>query len=336
MRVAVTGGTGFVGSHTAAALLADGHDVRILARRAHGVAPALEPLGVDPNTVEVVLADMTDRPAIQEGLSGCDAVVHAASVYSFDPSRAEEMARTNELGVRNVLESAIEAGLDPIVHVSSTLALIHDGDAGQVLTEDTAPGNSPFPYSGSKARQEAYARSLQAQGHPVVTTNPGGVWGPDDPHDGESQQLARACMTNQMAMLPAASTIAMVDVRDVARAHAALMEPGRGPRRYVLAPYCPSLPEIRRAVTTAAGRPRRTTTVPAAMVTVVGRLGGILEERFGIDIGTNPEGVWVSLQRACGDSSAAERDLGITWRSFEECIGDTVDWMLHEQAAAGT
>ncbi|MBY5162184.1 NAD-dependent epimerase/dehydratase family protein [Salsipaludibacter albus] len=334
MRVAVTGGTGFVGSHTVAALLDAGHDVRIIARRVHGVAPALEPLGVDPNVVEVALADMTDRGAIEAGLSGCDAVVHAASVYSFDPDRADEIARTNERGVRHVLESAIDAGMDPIVHVSSTLALIHDGEVGQVLTTETAPGDAPFPYAGSKARQEAYARTLQDHGHPVVITNPGGVWGPHDPHEGESHLLARACMRGLMSMLPRGTGIALVDVRDVAAAHAALVEPGRGPRRYVLAPYCPSLPELVDAVTTAAGRPRRTMAVPAPVATAATRLAGMARARFGWDLGGGPEGLWVSLQRACGDSSAAEEDLGITWRPFEECVADTVAWMQAEEARA--
>lgn len=177
MLDAVKGGTGFVGSHTVAALVGAGHDVRMLVRRPNGVAPALEPLGVDPNSVEVALADMTDRSAIEAGLDGCDAV-HAASVYSFDPSRADEIARVNAQGVRHVLESAVYAGLDPIVHVSSTLALIHDGNPGQVLSPDTPPGNSPHPYSSSKAWQESFARNLQDEGHPVVNTNPGGCGGP--------------------------------------------------------------------------------------------------------------------------------------------------------------
>lgn len=334
MRVAVTGGTGFVGSHTVAALLGQGHDVRLLARGSHRVAPALEPLGVDPNVVEVALADMTDRAAVEAGLDGCDAVVHAASVYSLDPSRADEMASVNEQGVHHVLESAIEADMDPIIHVSSTLALIHDGDPGQVLTPDTPPGNSPYAYSGSKARQEAFARNLQDQGHPVVITNPGGVWGPQDPYDGETQRLARACLRGLLTLVPANTRIAMVDVRDVAAAHAALVESGQGPRRYVLAPYCPSLAELVQAVTTAAGRPRRTFAVPAAMARPVAALGGILRARFGQDLNAGPEGLWVALQRGCGDSSAAEEDLGIAWRPFEDSIADTVRWIQHEHPVA--
>ena len=84
MRVAVTGGTGFVGSHTVAALRATGHDVRMLVRSPQRVHDALAPLGIDPHSVEVVPADVTDRRAVQAGFDGVDALIHAASVYSFD------------------------------------------------------------------------------------------------------------------------------------------------------------------------------------------------------------------------------------------------------------
>lgn len=119
MRVAVTGGTGFVGSHTVAALCAEGHDVRLLVRSTRRIDDALAPLGIDPHDVEVVSADVTDRQAVAAGVDGVDAIVHAASVYSFDPRQAPTMARINDVGLRTVTDAAIDARLDPIVHVSS-------------------------------------------------------------------------------------------------------------------------------------------------------------------------------------------------------------------------
>jgi nucleoside-diphosphate-sugar epimerase len=58
VRVLVTGGTGYVGSHTAAASFAAGHDVRLLARHPESVAPALLPVGVDPTRVDVAVGDL--------------------------------------------------------------------------------------------------------------------------------------------------------------------------------------------------------------------------------------------------------------------------------------
>jgi dihydroflavonol-4-reductase len=77
MRVLVTGGTGFVGRHTVAALVGHGHRVRLLVRAPERIAPALDPLGI--TQVEVVVGDVTNPAAVQQAMGGCDAVVHAAS-----------------------------------------------------------------------------------------------------------------------------------------------------------------------------------------------------------------------------------------------------------------
>src|SRR5262249_23246163 len=122
MFVLVTGGTGYVGSHTVAALTRAGHGARVLARSPDRIAAALEPFGV--SGVETSLGDVPDPVAVARALDGCDAVVHAASVFSMNPRRAEEMRAVNVRGTDTVLGSAHRLGLDPIVHVSSELALL--------------------------------------------------------------------------------------------------------------------------------------------------------------------------------------------------------------------
>src|SRR5262245_525087 len=69
MFVLVTGGTGYVGSHTVAALTRAGHRVRVLARSPDRVAAALEPLGV--SGIETSIGDVTDPVAVEGALGGC-------------------------------------------------------------------------------------------------------------------------------------------------------------------------------------------------------------------------------------------------------------------------
>src|SRR5262245_5883832 len=116
MKVALTGGTGFVGSHTVAALVRSGHQVRLLVRSADRVAPALEPLGV--RHVDVAVGDVTDREAVGRALDGCESVVHCASVYSLDPRMDAAIRRTNVAGTELVLKLASHRGLNPIIYVS--------------------------------------------------------------------------------------------------------------------------------------------------------------------------------------------------------------------------
>lgn len=326
MKVAVTGGTGFVGSHSVAALLETGHAVRLVVRNPDRVKPALEPLGVDPARVEVAIADVTDRAAMRAALAGVDAVLHAASIYSFDPRRADEIARINDQGVRNVLELGVELKLDPIVHVSSTLALLRTDRVEDELTPDSPPGNSPFPYSAAKARQEEFARSLQAAGAPVVIIYPGGVWGPHDPYDGESLQIARAALGGRMMMIPPSMRITVTDIRDVAAAHAAVMVPGKGPRRYLLAQVV-DIRDLARMVTRANGRELPAWPAPMFMARALGAVGDFLRKTTGFDLGVNAEGVWVSLRRPRVDATRATRELGVTLRPFEETVQAQVRWM---------
>ena len=138
MLVLVTGGTGYVGSHAIAALAGAGHRIRVLARSPDRVPAALGPLGVEG--VETAIGDVTDPAAVKRALDGCDAVLHAASVFSMDPRRADEMRSVNVRGTDVVLGTAHRLGLDPIVYVSSELALLPPAD-----------GRSPHPRIAGEA-----------------------------------------------------------------------------------------------------------------------------------------------------------------------------------------
>lgn len=325
MRVAVTGGTGFVGSHTVAVLCAQGHAVRMLVRSPRRVSHALAPLGIDPDRVEVVTADVTDQRAVRAGVDGMDAIVHAASVYSFDPAQASAMARINDLGLRTVMEAAIDARLDPIVHVSSCLALLRTDVVDDVLMADSPTGDPPVPYAASKARQDTYLRQLQAAGHPVVLTYPGGVYGPHDPHDGESLQTVRGIARRAFTFLPNAG-FAICDVRDVAAVHAAAMEQGRGPRRYMAGGHYTRLRDLVGLVAHSTGRRLPTLPAPAAMAVVAGKVGDRLRRR-GLHTGVSSEGAWVSTRRAQVDNVDTERDLGVGFRPVADTINDQIRWM---------
>ncbi len=157
MKILVTGGTGLVGACIVAGLLEDGHEVRLLVRRPEQVATSLSPYGVPTDRVEVVAGDVLDGEAVAAALDGCAAVVHAAAVFSLDSRRAQEVLATNERAAELVLGQACDAGLDPVVHISSTVALTRFGGSGP----DLPLGDIPSPYARSKLASEVVARRLQ-------------------------------------------------------------------------------------------------------------------------------------------------------------------------------
>src|SRR5690606_11511295 len=112
-------------------------------------------------------------------------------------------------GTAIALGQAAEAGLDPIVHVSSYVALL-PGRPGRPLDGDSPVGTARTPYAASKAAGEATARALQARGAPVRISYPGMVWGPHDPHLSESSRLALALLAGRLPLMPP-GTVPVVD-----------------------------------------------------------------------------------------------------------------------------
>ena len=82
MRVLVTGGTGFVGSHTVAKLLRNNHELHLLIRSPRRMAAAFGSL--DIGELPYTVGDVTDPKSVEKAMEGCEALVHAASIYSLE------------------------------------------------------------------------------------------------------------------------------------------------------------------------------------------------------------------------------------------------------------
>ena len=149
MRVLITGGTGFIGSHTAAAVVRAGHEVRLLVRRPERVALTFAPF--EFGVADVVAGDVLDPGSVRSALAGCDAIINAAAVYSLDPRNARGVLATNARAAEIVLDAAVAARLDPIIHVSSYVALM---PCKAVLGPDSPVGVGGPPYPASRAASE--------------------------------------------------------------------------------------------------------------------------------------------------------------------------------------
>jgi dihydroflavonol-4-reductase len=335
VRVLVTGGTGFVGSHSVKALVGAGHEVRLLVRSPGRIAPALRPHGLeDPGHV---VGDVTDAGAVSRALDGCDAVLHGANVYVFDSRRAKEMLDVNPRGTELVLRAAHERRLDPIVHVSSVVALLPAD--GRVLTPDVPLGSPAGAYARSKVAAERIARELQASGAPVVIVSPGGVLGPHDPHLSDFVRLARDVLRGRLPLLPPGS-VPVVDVRDVAAVHAAVFERGRGPRRYLASAGNLSLDDFVAEARRLTGRRLSAVRVPGRLAMASGRAADLAQRALPMRLPISFEGAWLMVHGAHADASATERELGARFRAPAESLADTYRWLsesgLVSRRQAGT
>ncbi|MEV0354737.1 SDR family NAD(P)-dependent oxidoreductase [Nocardia sp. NPDC050697] len=316
MRVLITGATGFVGAWTAKAVHDSGHHLRLLARDPERAATVAAELGFDGS--DIVRGDMTDAEQVRTALTGCDAVVHAAAVVALDPAAAERTIHATVTGAENVLGQAVAAGLDPVVSVSSAVALWHP--RCPLLHPDLPPGGGGDAYGESKARVERYARGLQRAGAPVVITYPSSVFGPAAAgRFGESGDAIGAFLRSGIPGRGAAFTIA--DVRDIAEAHARLLEPGRGPRRYVITGHHVTGAELAGHLSTITGRRIRHHRVPDAALIAAGTLADRFRDRLPPALRKlGAAGARYLVDSPPADNSAAERDLGLTFRPVRQTL----------------
>ena len=322
----VTGSTGLVGAHTAAALHRAGHELRLLVRDPRRISRALTPLGVP--TPQYVVGGVTETEAVEKALRGCDAAVHVAALLSFDRARDAEMQRTNVDGSRIVLEMATRLGLDPIVYVSSLAALFPP--EGNLLTADEHVKSPRDLYARSKAAGERVAREHQSRGAPVVITYPGGVFGPDDPTVNDGVRLIVRYLTSG-AFPVTSGGISFVDVRDIAAVHAAVMKPGLGPRRFVVGGHFLPFGDLVECFVRVTGRRVLKIPVPGGLMRGLGRLGDRLR-RLGLDVGAlTYESMLMATRGVPCDDAPARRELGIAFRSPDETMRDVLRWMHRER-----
>ena len=319
MKVLVTGGTGFVGSHSTAALRAGGHDVRLLVRSLDRVAPALDPLGI--SDLDVVEGDWTDPAWVGRALHGCDAVLHCANVFTWAAAQQRQLVRINTDATKHVLRQAVDRGLDPVVHVSSYVALL---PSGEPLAPDSPIGSSDHGYTASKVAAERIARELQDVGAPVVTTYPGAVMGPHDPYLGDSNKLLVTLLRSRRP--PAAGSIACVDVRDLAAVHAAVMAPGNGPQRHLVTGHDLPLAELVRRVASAAGRTADPRTLPPSVVRAAGHILDLVGRLPGPSPPSSSSAVGVLLGYP-GSREPVPAGLGVALTPLEQTLRDAVEWL---------
>jgi nucleoside-diphosphate-sugar epimerase len=328
MQVLVTGGTGYVGCHTVAALAAHGHQVRLLVRDPGRIAPALSPLGI--TQVDAAVGDVTDPATVERAMRGCDAVVHAAAVYSLDPRRAAVMAHTNPTGTDIVLGAAHRQGLDPIVYVSSVGVFWPTTTAR--LTAGSPLGAGIGPYTRSKLAAEHLARGYQQAGAPVVITYPGGVLGPHDPHLSDTVRAIRDLLRGRWPVLPH-GRLPLVDVRDLAALHTAVLRPGQGARRYLLASPAVALVDLVGLLGELTSRRLPTTTAPDWLLRPASRLVDRVQRLLPVRLPVSAEAVAATLSIGADvqvDDTATRQELAVGRRELRQTLADTVGWLAQQ------
>lgn len=316
-RTLVTGGTGFIGSHVARALAARGEELRLLLRR-DARAEHLADL-----EYERVTGDITDRRAVRRAVKGVERVFHIAGTTSLRVRDHDRVFAVNLGGTMNLLEAALDAGVERVVHTSSVAAI------GPAPPGKTADESQPFTagelgiaYVNSKHEAEVEALRFAARGLDVVCVNPTFVLGPDAP-TASSMGLVRRFLMRRIPVYTDGA-LNVVDVRDVADGHLLADQKGRTGERYILGGRNFTLQRLFADLSRISGVPPPAMRLPASLA-----IGGVgLGRRLGIPLPVSREEVRSGTLWWTYRSTKAKKELGFEARPHEETLEDAVRWQL--------
>lgn len=223
--ILVTGATGLVGEHLVRELAKTDTPVRALYRSSHP--------DISSHNIEWFKADILDVVALEEAMQNIKQVYHCAAIVSFNPKKKEELYKTNVEGTANVVNAALDAGVEKFLFVSSVAALgriRHDGKpVNETMHWSKETSNSEYGRTKYLAEMEVY-RGM-GEGLKVVMVNPVVILGGSDWTKG-STEIFKSVYDEFPWYTDGVS--GFVDVHDVVRAMLLLMNSDIEDEKYIL------------------------------------------------------------------------------------------------------
>jgi dihydroflavonol-4-reductase len=315
----VTGGTGFVGSHVARALIARGYQVRIL-RRTTSRLDAVQDI-----PCQHFIGDITDPASLSAAMAGVDWVFHVAAVADYWRSNPARIYEVNVDGTRNVLQAAEESGVKRVIFTSSAAAMGFRSDLRPV--DESVRFNLDqhlTPYGHSKFLAEAEVYRAIRRGLDCVIVNPTVIIGPGDLNQISSSVVLELARGNVPPTVPPGG-ITVIDVRDVAEAHVNAAERGRTGERYLLGAVDLTHKAWLHLTAHAVGRRMASITLPAGLVYVVAWAADILRQS-GVPIPIEGNQLRLSTRMMFFHCQKAWRELGEPKIPIQQSLKETYEW----------
>ena len=228
-KIFISGASGLLGSYLIRDLLKqEGVQLVCIYRKQKSNLLTEEEL----SRIHWVQGDILDVDGLMEAMQGCTKVYHCAGLVSFNPSRAGDLMKINVEGTANMVNAALECGVEKFIHVSSVAAIgrkRNNQTVHESLTWDEA--SNPSVYGKSKYLGEMEVWRGIGEGLNAVIVNPVIILGKGDWNDGSCATFKNAF--NEFPWYTEGIS-GFVDAADVSKAMIGLMESEISGERYII------------------------------------------------------------------------------------------------------
>jgi len=319
MKIFITGATGFIGTHLVERLSETDHDLYCFARETSQIQ------GLQATGARIIIGDINDKESLVKGMQGCDWVVHLASSFEFWVPDKRVYIEANVDGVRNVMESALETGIQKVVHISTAAVY---GNASWPITEESQFGTyRPSLYAQTKFEGDMIAwRMYEENGLPLVIIYPSAVLGANDPK-AAGRYLKNFALGRMPAQVLVNTYFAFVHLKDVCEAiKRALEKDDNIGEKYLVSACNMTWGEINQMICEIAGTRlpflRLSATMTMAGAYLLTGIANLIKRSPLLDLSVDQ--VRLMKQGYQLDGSKAEMELGLVYTPIREAVAEAV------------
>ncbi|MDD3776880.1 MAG: NAD-dependent epimerase/dehydratase family protein [Actinomycetota bacterium] len=325
MKALVTGATGFIGSHVAEKLIKEGFEVRALVRPESNLSNLS---GLD---VKLCYGDLTNRESLDDAVKGCDSLFHVAASYSFWCRDALLPYRVNVEGTRNIMEAAVDHGVEKIIYTSSesTIAI----DKNQPLGTEgrlNHPQQVYSHYKRSKVLAEMEVAKLCGQGWPIVIVNPTAPIGSRDIKPTPTGKIVLDFLQGKMPAY-VNTGLNIIDVEDVAAGHLLAYHKGKCGQSYILGHENMTLRQILEMVANLAGLKPPKIQIPLWVAAGAACFDQLISDKI---LKKHPRiplaAVKTAAKKRFFDCSKAKQELGLKPGPVQDAFTKSINWFKEE------
>lgn len=319
-RVLITGGNGFLGSNTARELYRKGYEIKLMMR-----------VSADPSVItdipcEIYYGEISNAEDVRKAVSGCNYVVHTASVTAQWGVSPELYQLINYKGTVNVVEACMHHGVEKLIHIS-TANTIGPGSKDKPADELYSFGltNISSGYVSSKYIAQQYVlEQAERRGLPGVVINPTFMLGAYDAAPSSGKLILHGINKRLFFYPPGGKNF--VAVNDVAAGIANAIELGRTGECYLMAGENLSYREFFKLLRKVSGQRPVMLQIPGFLLKMFGIMGTLLTMITGRATKLNYSSAYMLCLYNYYSGKKSERELGISYRPAEKAVEDALRW----------